>query len=134
MKIRLKRSNFYSIFLFTLIVFLPIQKIKAEEIYLTCIGNFEIDRGPLIKPDWKISYLTMNIEGILRTPTTIINEGGFAKRGRTFFSNGSYHIDYLGKEEEVLTKYIVNVDNGNYLVSYPKNGRVLIGTCREADI
>ena len=134
MKIESTKFNFLKLFLFALIVFLPLQKAKSEEIHLVCVGNFEIDRGPLIKPDWQISYLTMNIEGILRTPSTIISEGGFPKRGRTTFKNGSYHIAYLGKEEEVLIEYIVNLNNGNYSVSFPKKGRVLLGTCKKVKL
>ena len=126
--------NFLKLFLFGLIVFSPIQKAKSEKINLTCVGKFEINRGPLIKPDWEKSYLTMDIDGILRTPSTMISEGGFPKKGRTFFMNGAYHISYIGKEQEVLTKYIVNLNNGNYLVSYPKEERVLIGTCRKVNL
>ena len=138
MKIQLTKFNFLKLFLPALIVFSPIQKAKSEKIHLTCVGNFEINRGPLIKPDWHRSYLTMNIEGILRTPSTIISEGvsegGFPKRGRTIFKNGSYHIAYLGKEEEVLIEYIVNLNNGNYSVSFPKKGRVLLGTCKKVKL
>merc|ERR1712167_401735 len=94
------------------------QNAKSEEIHLICVGNFEINRGPLIKPDWQRSHLTMNLEGILRTPSTLVYEGGFPKKGRTLYINGSYHIAHLGKEEEVLTEYIVNLTNGNYSVNY----------------
>ena len=115
-------------------VFPPMQNAKSEEIHLICVGNFEINRGPLIKPDWQRSYLTMNIEGILRTPSTMVYEGSFPKKGRTIFINGAYHIAHLGEQEEVLTEYIVNLTNGNYSVNYPKNGRMLIGTCRKVKI
>ena len=134
MKIKSTKFSLVKLFLFALMVFPPIQKAKSEEIHLTCIGNFEINRGPLIQPDWHRSYITMNIEGILRTPSTMIYEGGFPKKGRTFFKNGSYYIDHLGKEEEVLTEYTVNLTHGNYSVSYKKEGRVLIGTCRQIKI
>ena len=134
MKIEFRKLIFLKLFLFGLMVFPAIQNAKSEEIHLICVGNFEINRGPLIKPDWQTIYLTMNIEGILRTPSTMVYEGSFPKKGRTIFRNGSYHIAHLGKEEEVLTEYIVNLTNGNYSVNYPKNGRMLIGTCRKVEI
>ena len=134
MNIEVPKLNFFKLFLLGLIAFSPIKEAKSEQIHLTCVGKFEIDRGPLIKPDWQRSYFTMNIEGILRTPSTIISDGGFPKRGRTFLHKGAYHIDHVGQDAEVLTKYIVNLTTGNYLVNYTKEGRVLIGTCRKVEI
>ena len=134
MKIEFRKLIFLKLFLFGLMVFPAIQNAKSEEIHLICVGNFEINRGPLIKPDWQTIYLTMNIEGILRTPSTMVYEGSFPKKGRTIFRNGSYHIAHLGKEEEVLTEYIINLTHGNFSVRYPKEERVLIGTCRKVKI
>ena len=131
MNIEFRKLKFLKLFLLGLMILPLMQNAKSEEIHLICVGNFEINRGPLIKPDWQRSYLTMNLEGILRTPSTLVYEGSFPKKGRTIYINGSYHIDHLGKEEEVLTEYIVNLTNGNYSVNYPKNGRMLIGTCRK---
>ena len=134
MKIEFRKLKFLKLFLLGLMISPLMQNAKSEEIHLICVGNFEINRGPLIKPDWQRSHLTMNLEGILRTPSTLVYEGSFPKEGRTTYINGSYHIAHLGKEEEVLTEYIVNLTNGNYSVNYPKNGRMLIGTCRKVKI
>ena len=47
------------LFLFlTVGILIPFQEAKTEELHLKCTGNFEINRGELIKPDWELSYIT----------------------------------------------------------------------------
>ena len=61
------------------LLLIPLQQSRSEEIFLKCVGKYEINRGALIKPDWETSYLTINLDGLIST----IHEKGIKKEGRT---------------------------------------------------
>ncbi len=61
------------------VLFLPLQKTKSEELFLKCIGKYEVNRGALIKPDWETSYIRINMD-ILKS---FIDEKGIQIEGRT---------------------------------------------------
>ena len=119
-------------FRFTLIfligaILLPIQLAKSEEIFLTCIGKFEINRGELIKPDWETSYLTINLDGLKSS----IDDKGIKKEGRTLIRRDSYTITHRDNSNKIKTKYQINGIHGTYMVEYPQRNRTLIGTCQK---
>ena len=129
MKIAFTNFNFLRLFLYVLFIFSPIQKAKSEEIHLTCVGNFEINRGALIRPDWEISYLTINLKGLMSS----IDEKGIKKEGRTLIRNDTYTITHRDIRKRIKTKYKINGNNGTYIVDYPLSNRTLLGTCEKGN-
>tara|TARA_Y100001968_G_scaffold319292_1_gene350604 strand:- start:624 stop:962 length:339 start_codon:yes stop_codon:yes gene_type:complete len=109
-------------------ILLPIQLVKTEEIYLKCTGKFEINRGALIKPEWEISYLNINLDGLRSS----INDKGIKKEGRTSIRNNKYTITHRDSKNRILNKYTINGTHGNYIVDYPQQNKSLIGTCQKS--
>ena len=107
---------------------LPIQQAKSEEIFLECTGTYEINRGPLIKPDWESSYLRINLKGLI---STVDDQDGI-KKGRTSISGKSYRITHRDNKSNIENIYKVNKKYGTYIVEYPKRNRTLIGTCQKS--
>ena len=106
---------------------LPAQQTRSEEIFLKCIGKFEINRGPLIKPDWESSYLTINLDGLKST----IDDKGIKKEGRTFIRRNRYTITHRDNRNSIKNIYKINETHGTYIVEYPQRNRTLIGTCQK---
>ncbi len=116
------------IFLFLIgALLLPIHLAKSEEIFLKCTGKFEIDRGGLIKPDWEISYLKINLDGLKSS----IDDNGVKKEGRTLIRRNSYTITHKDNNNRIKTKYKIHGVHGTYLVDYPQRNKTLIGTCQK---
>ena len=109
------------------IILLPLQKTRSEEIFLKCIGKYEINRGALIKPDWETSYLTINLDGIIST----IEDKGIKKEGRTLMRRNSYTITHRDNRNRVKNIYKINGNHGTYSVESPQRNRTLIGTCQK---
>ena len=107
---------------------LPFQQVKSEEIFLECIGTYEINRGPLIKPDWEISYLRINLSGLIST----VDDKSGKKKGRTSISSKSYRITHRNNKNKIEKIYNINKTYGTYIVEYPKINRTLIGTCQKS--
>ena len=124
--LRQNRLPYIFIFLSGLLFF-PIQLSKSEEIYLKCTGKYEINRGVLIKPDWEISYLTVNLDGL----KSYIYEKGIKKEGRTLIRRNTYTITHRENGLRIKTKYKIHATHGTYLVDYPKSNRILIGNCQK---
>ncbi len=117
-------------FLFVLlsgILLLPLQESRSEEIFLKCIGKYEINRGALIKPDWETSYLTINLDGLI----SIIDDKGIKKEGRTLIRRNSYTITHRDNRNSVKNIYKINGTHGTYSVESPQRNRKLIGTCQK---
>ena len=117
-------------FLFVLlsgIVFLPLQQTRADEIFLKCVGKYEINRGALIKPDWVTSYLTINLDGLKST----IYEKGIKKEGRTLIRRKTYTITHRDNRNSVKKIYKINGTYGTYTVESPQRNTTLIGTCQK---
>ncbi len=108
-------------------LFLPLQKTRSEEIFLKCIGKYEINRGPLIKPDWETSYLTINLDGLIST----IDDKGIKKEGRTLIRRNSYTITQRDNRNAIKNIYKINSTHGTYTVESPQRNRTLIGTCQK---
>ena len=126
-------SNQFNIFrsvfvLFTGIYLLPFQQAKSDEIFLECIGTYEINRGPLIKPDWETSYLRINLNGLI---STVDDQSGI-KKGRTSTSGKSYRITHRDSKNNIENIYKINKTYGTYILEYPKKNRKLIGTCQKS--
>jgi len=109
------------------VVLLPLQSSRSEEIFLKCIGKYEIDRGALIKPDWETSYLTINLDGLIST----IDDKGIKKEGRTLIRRNSYTITQRDNRNSVKNIYKINGALGTYSVESPQRNRTLIGTCHK---
>ena len=123
-----KPHKFPLIFVFLSGLFLlPLHQSSSEEIFLRCIGKYEINRGPLIKPDWETSYLTINLDGLIST----IDDKGIKKEGRTFIRRNSYTITHRDNRNSVKNIYKVNGTHGTYSVESPQRNRTLIGTCQK---
>ncbi len=118
------RLNF--ILLFGLLL-LPLQKTRSEELFLKCIGKFEINRGALIKPDWETSYLKINLNGLI----SIIDDKGIANEGRTLIRRNLYTITHRGSRNIIKNIYKVNRTHLTYTVESPHRNRTLIGTCHK---
>ena len=73
-----KKFHFNMVLLSGLLL-VPLQQTRSEELFLKCVGKYEINRGALIKPDWETSYLTINLDGLVST----IVDKGIKKEGRT---------------------------------------------------
>ena len=114
---------------FTGTLFLPINLAKSEEIFLKCTGKYEIDRGGLIKPDWEISYLKINLEGLKSS----IDDNGIKKEGRTLIRRNSYTITHKDNNNRIKTKYKIHGIYGTYLVDYPQRNKTLIGICQKGE-
>ena len=124
--IQTKKFHFILVLLSGLIL-VPMQQSKSEEIFLKCVGKYEINRGPLIKPDWETNYLTINLDGLIST----IDDKGVKKEGRTLIRSNSYTITYRDNRNRVKNIYKINRKYGTYSVEYPQRDRTLIGTCHK---
>ena len=109
------------------VLLLPVQETRSEEIFLRCIGKFEINRGALIKPDWETIYLTIKLDGLIST----INDKGIKKEGRTLIRRNSYTITQRDNRNRVKNIYKINGTHSTYTVESPQKNRTLIGTCQK---
>ena len=109
------------------VLLLPLQQTRSEEIILKCIGKYEINRGPLIKPDWETSYLTINLHGLMST----VDNNGVKREGRTLIRRNSYTITHRDNRNSVKDIYKINGTHGTYTVESPQRNRTLIGTCQK---
>ena len=121
-----KRFNFILVLLSGLLV-VPMEKTRSDEIFLKCVGKYEINRGALIKPDWETTYLTINLDGLIST----IDDKGIKKEGRTLIRRNSYTITQRDKRNIVRNIYKINGKYGTYSVESPQRYRTLIGTCQK---
>ncbi len=110
------------------VILLPLQQAKSNQIFLKCIGQFEINRGPLIKPDWETSYLRINLNGL----TSTVNDNGDIKKGKTFIRGNIYTIKHFDNRNNIKNVYKINRTYGTYLVEYQQINRILIGTCQKS--
>ena len=109
------------------VLFLPMQMTKSEEVFLKCIGKYEINRGALIKPDWETSYLTINLDGLVST----IDDKGIELEGRTLVRRNSYTITHRDDKNIIKNIYKINRKYNTYTVVFPQWNRTLIGTCQK---
>ncbi len=109
------------------VLLLPFQQTKSEELFLKCIGKYEINRGSLIKPDWETTYLTINLDGLI----SIIDNKGIEKEGRTLIRRNSYTITHRDNRNIVKNIYKINRRHRTYIVKSPQKNRTLIGTCQK---
>ena len=109
------------------VLLLTMQKTKSEEIFLKCIGKYEINRGALIKPDWETSYLSINLDGLIST----IEDKGIKIEGRTLIRRNSYAITHRDNRNSIKNIYKINGKYGTYSVESPQRNRTLIGTCQK---
>ena len=109
------------------LLLVPLQKTRSEQIFLKCVGKYEINRGALIKPDWETSYLTINLDGLIST----IVDKGIKKEGRTLIRRNSYTITHRDNRNSVMDIYKINGKHGTYSVESPQRNRTLIGTCQK---
>ena len=121
-----KRFHLNLVFLSGLLL-VPLQQYRSEEIFLKCVGKYEINRGTLIKPDWETSYLTINLDGLIST----IDDKGIKKEGRTLIRRNSYKITHRDNRNSVKIIYKVNGTHNTYTVEFPQSNRTLIGTCQK---
>ena len=119
--------NRFFLAVLTLLICVPSQSARSEEIHLICTGKYEINRGRLIKPDWETTFLSINLDGVMSK----IDDGILIKKGRTLSRRGYYFITHRDNNRRVMAKYSVNKKLGNYLVKYPQTNKVLIGTCKK---
>jgi len=113
--------------LLTGLLLVPLQQTRSEEIFLKCVGKYEINRGALIKPDWETSYLTINLDGLIST----IEDKGIKKEGRTLIRRNLYTITHRDNRNSVKNIYKINGNHGTYSVESPQRNRTLIGTCQK---
>tara|TARA_Y100001968_G_C19399896_1_gene740418 strand:- start:29 stop:466 length:438 start_codon:yes stop_codon:yes gene_type:complete len=124
----LKQKKFRFLFvLVSVLLLLPLQQSRSEEIFLKCTGKYEINRGALIKPDWETSYLTINTNGLIST----IDEKGIKKVGKTLIRRNLYTIKHRDNRKRIKNIYKINRTYGTYTVEYPQRSRTLIGTCQK---
>ena len=109
------------------VLLLPLQQTKSEELFLKCIGKYEINRGALIEPEWEMSYLTINLDGLM----SIIDDKGIKKEGRTLVRRNSFTITHRDNRNRVKNIYKINGTHGIYTVESPQRNRTLIGTCQK---
>ena len=109
------------------VLLVPLQQTRSEELFLKCVGKYEINRGALIKPDWETSYLTINLDGLIST----IVDKGIKKEGRTLIRRNSYTITQRDNRNSVRNIYKINGKYGTYSVESPQRDRTLIGTCQK---
>ena len=106
---------------------IPLQQASSKEIFLKCNGKYEINRGPLIKPDWETSFLRINLDGLIST----IENKGIKKEGRTLIRRNEYTITHRDNRNRVKNIYKINSTHGTYTVISPLTNRTLIGTCQK---
>ena len=121
-----RRFHFIVVLLSGLLL-VPLQQTRSEEIFLKCVGKYEINRGALIKPDWETSYLTINLDGLIST----IVDKGIKKEGRTLIRRNSYTITQRDNRNRIKNIYKINSEHGTYSVESPQRNRTLIGTCQK---
>ena len=109
------------------VLLLPLQQTRSEEIFLKCIGKYEINRGALIKPDWETIYLTIKLDGLIST----IDDKGIKKELRTLIRRNSYTITQRDNRNRVKNIYKINGTHNTYTVESPQRNRTLIGTCQK---
>ena len=109
------------------VLLLPLQQTRSEEIFLKCIGKYEINRGALIKPDWETTYLKISLDGLIST----IDDKGIKKEGRTLIRRNSYTITQRDNRKRVKNIYKINGKHSTYTVESPQRNRTLIGTCQK---
>ena len=109
------------------VLLLPLQQTRSKEIFLKCIGKYEINRGALIKPDWETSYLTINLDGLKST----IDDKGIKREGRTLIRRNSYTITHRDNRNSIKNIYKINGTHGTYKVESPQRNKTLIGTCEK---
>ena len=124
--IQTKRFHFILVLLSGLLL-VPLQVTRSEEIFLKCVGKYEINRGALIKPDWETSYLTIKLDGLIST----IQDKGMKKEGRTLIRRNSYTITQRDNRNRVKNIYKINKRFGTYSFESPQRNRTLIGTCQK---
>ncbi|WP_269605774.1 hypothetical protein [Prochlorococcus marinus] len=117
----------FNLVLLSGLLLVPLQQTRSEELFLKCVGKYEINRGPLIKPDWETSYLTINLDGLIST----IYDKGIKKEGRTMIRRNSYTITHRDNRNSVKNIYKINGNHGTYSVESPQRNRTLIGTCQK---
>tara|TARA_Y100001968_G_scaffold294073_1_gene300394 strand:- start:9 stop:446 length:438 start_codon:yes stop_codon:yes gene_type:complete len=123
-----KNNRIRSFFvLVSLVILLPLQHSKSEQIFLKCTGKYEINRGPLITPDWETSYLKINMSGLIST----IDDKRELKKGRTSIRRNYYRIKYRDDRNRIKHIYKINRTHGTYMVKSPQSNRILIGTCEK---
>ena len=126
-KSRLRNKDHLILVLLSGLLLVPLQQTKSEEIFLKCVGKYEINRGALIKPDWETSYLTINLDRLIST----IDDKGIRKEGRTLIRRNSYKITQRDNRNRVKNIYNINRKYGTYSVESPQRYRTLIGTCQK---
>ncbi len=109
------------------LLIVPLQATSSQELFLKCVGKYEIDRGALIKPDWETSYLTINMNGLIST----IYTNGIKKVGRTSIRQNTYTITQRDSRNRVVNIYKINKKYNIYAVESPKINRTLIGNCQK---
>ena len=117
----------FNLVLLSGLLLVPLQQNRSEELFLKCVGKYEINRGALIKPDWETSYLTINLDGLIST----IYYKGIKKEGRTLIRRNSYTITHRDNRNSVKNIYKINGNHGTYSVESPQRNRTLIGTCQK---
>ena len=117
----------FNLVLLSGLLLVPLQQTRSEELFLKCVGKYEINRGALIKPDWETSYLTINLDGLIST----IVDKGIKKEGRTLIRRNLYTITHRDNRNGVKTIYKINGNHGTYSVESPQRNRTLIGTCQK---
>ena len=117
----------FNLVLLSGLLLVPLQQTRSEELFLKCVGKYEINRGALIKPDWETSYLTINLDGLMST----IVDKGIKKEGRTLIRRNSYTITQRDNRNSVRNIYKINGKYGTYSVESPQRYRTLIGTCQK---
>ena len=117
----------FNLLLLSGLLLVPLQQNRSEELFLKCVGKYEINRGALIKPDWETSYLTINLDGLIST----IYDKGVKKEGRTLIRRNSYTITHRDNRNIVKDIYKINGKHGTYSVKSPQRNRTLIGTCQK---
>ena len=118
----MKRLFFIAI---TCLLFSPTMS-RGDEIYLKCIGKYELGRGKLIQPDWDETFLTINLNGL----TSTIDDGGTIKKGRTAIKGNFYNITHY-KNYKINIKYKVSTDYKSFIVNYPQSNITILGQCSE---
>ena len=121
-----KRNRFIFVLLSGSIL-LTFQQARSNEIYLKCIGKYEIDRGALIKPDWETSYLKINLDGLISK----ISDKGIKKEARTLNKGNYYIITHSSNKNNLINVYKINKTHNTFTVKYPQKNRTLIGTCQK---
>ncbi len=104
---QLKKFRFILVLISGLLL-LPLQETRSEEIFLKCIGTFEINRCALIKPDWETNYITINLDGLKSN----IDHKGIKIKGRTVIRRNSYTITHRDNRNSIKNIYKINESHG----------------------